>query len=78
MSLPGVPPDFKLPEDRGELLAWLKNFATKLPLYAEKLGISAEDLAEVQRTYEEVRVAKEAEDKARLKVVEIEKFAAGR
>src|SRR5712672_2825042 len=25
MNLPGVPPDFQLPEDPGERLAWMKN-----------------------------------------------------
>ena len=35
MNLPGVPPDFQLPDDPGERLAWMKNFATKLPKYAE-------------------------------------------
>ncbi|HYR57743.1 MAG TPA: hypothetical protein VEO95_03895 [Chthoniobacteraceae bacterium] len=70
MNLPGVPPDFQFPEDPGELLAWMKNFATKLPGYAEKLGVSVEDLAIVQSTYEQMRAAKAAEDEVRLRVVE--------
>ena len=70
MNLPGLPPDFQLPEDPGERLAWMKNFAEKLPQVAERLGVSAEDVAMVQSGYEQFRAAKEAEDKARLKAVE--------
>lgn len=41
--------DFQLPEDPGEFQAWLDNFAEKLPLFAEQLGITPEKLAQVQQ-----------------------------
>ena len=40
--------EFQLPEDPGELQAWLDNFAEQLPKYAEQLGITPAELAHVQ------------------------------
>ncbi len=70
MNLPGVPPDFKFPEDPGELLAWMKNFAEKLPKYQEQLEISDADLLSVEMMWDEMREAQEAVDKSRLEWIE--------
>jgi hypothetical protein len=70
MKLPGMSDDFQLPEDRGELMAWLKNFATKFPQFAPQLDVSPEELAETLEACEKIRAAKEADDAARLKKVE--------
>lgn len=40
--------EFQLPDDPGELQAWLDNFAEQLPKYAEQLGITPEELAQVK------------------------------
>lgn len=40
--------EFQLPEDPGELQAWLDNFAEQLPKYAEQLGITPAELAQVK------------------------------
>lgn len=69
MSLPGVPDDFKFPEDPGDLLAWMKNFAKKLPLYAKQLGVTDAELLTVEMMYDEMRESKDETDKLRLKVV---------
>ena len=70
MNLPGVPSDFQPPQDPGDLMAWLKNFAEKIPKYAAQLELTAEDLAMVQESYDTMRAAKEAEETARLRIVE--------
>lgn len=47
--------EWEPPSDSGEYAAWLDNFAEKLPLYADKLGITPEELAQVQAAREFTR-----------------------
>lgn len=42
--------EWQLPEDPGELQAWLDNFVEKLPQYADKLGVTPEELARLRET----------------------------
>lgn len=47
--------EWEPPSDPGEFAAWLDNFADKLPQYADKLGISPAELAQVQAAREFTR-----------------------
>jgi hypothetical protein len=51
--------DFELPEDDAEFAAWIDNFADKLPQYAGELGISPEQLKQIQANRSKVLRSRE-------------------
>jgi hypothetical protein len=69
MSIPGESPDFELPEDEGEKLAWVKKHVEALPGLAERLGLTPEQVAKARAGYEGMRALQDAVDKALLNLI---------